>query len=391
MPRLTLRRLHGPGEDRGAVAPLVAILLASGVLLGITAWVVDLGMLYAERDQVLNAAGATALAAAEQCVRPGSTSCGSVDGQLQSLANANAADGRMSVDLLCGRMLGPNRLSGCPAPAGGAATNCLTTPPGNVSYAEVHTGTLTADGNRLLPPVVARGPGSHVAGCARVAFGPPQGSYAGLGMSECAFDALTGGINDPRRFLAPPPYRPSSTVEQVLATEVSPDPVVAGRPDDCDDLVYYQSDSDNCLVGARQDSLLGGWVDNAAHTTRLPDGCAELLRNKEFPAADDARPYLLMPIYSWYDKGAVRPDGYTDFRIYGIVAFRITGHKLSDADPAPDALSPRLPLDLFCGAGTTRASRCIRGYFVWANIIDGTMPAAGWTTNHGVATYKTVG
>ena len=46
MPRLS--RDH----DRGAVSPLVVILLATGVLLGMTALVVDVGRLYAEREEL---------------------------------------------------------------------------------------------------------------------------------------------------------------------------------------------------------------------------------------------------------------------------------------------------------------------------------------------------
>ena len=50
--RLDGRLGHRAGRDRGAVSMIVGVLLAGGVLLGMTALVVDIGQLYAEREEL---------------------------------------------------------------------------------------------------------------------------------------------------------------------------------------------------------------------------------------------------------------------------------------------------------------------------------------------------
>ena len=385
MPRLTFRYDGRAATDRGAVAPLVAVLLAAGVLLGMGAWVVDLGLAYAERGQVVNAAGAAALAAAEHCVQPGSRTCGQ-PGAVQAVADANAHDGQMSIDTLCGVDRLGDQLNRCAAASGGGAAQCLTAAPTGVSYVEVHAGTRTADGKSVLPPVFSQGAGPHVGGCARVAWGPPRGPYAGIGLSDCAFKATTDGIGDAAGFQAPPPKNiPDASVEHVIPLETPGGP----GDDTCDDVVYYAADG-NCRRQVDPNTQITGWVNPVAGGTP-PPGCAQLVRDKEVASYADPQPYLLMPIYSGYARDQVEADGKTTFRIVGIAAFRVTGDKLTADPPAGDVLDHSLSADDFCRAPATSATRCIRGYFVWAHIIDGRMPATGWTTNYGVAAYKTVG
>lgn len=59
------------------------------VLLGMTALVVDIGMLYAERAQLQNGADAAALAIAQDCA---ASRCGDYEATAKHLANANAND-----------------------------------------------------------------------------------------------------------------------------------------------------------------------------------------------------------------------------------------------------------------------------------------------------------
>lgn len=75
------------GED-GAVAVMVSLLMV--VLLGVTALVVDVGLVYAERAQLQNGADAAALAIAQDCA---AGSCGSPASTARALAGANALDG----------------------------------------------------------------------------------------------------------------------------------------------------------------------------------------------------------------------------------------------------------------------------------------------------------
>ena len=63
MRRLTVDR----APERGAIAMMVTVLLASGVLLGCAALSVDVGNLSAERRQLQNGADAAALSAAQDC------------------------------------------------------------------------------------------------------------------------------------------------------------------------------------------------------------------------------------------------------------------------------------------------------------------------------------
>ena len=59
-----MRRLTSHG-DRGAVAPLVAILMAGGVVLGMLTLSVDVGNIMWERRQLQNGADAASLALAK--------------------------------------------------------------------------------------------------------------------------------------------------------------------------------------------------------------------------------------------------------------------------------------------------------------------------------------
>ena len=62
------------GHDEGAVTMIVAVVLAGGVLLGMAALTVDVGLIHAERRELQNGADAGALAVAQQCaVGPGAT------------------------------------------------------------------------------------------------------------------------------------------------------------------------------------------------------------------------------------------------------------------------------------------------------------------------------
>jgi hypothetical protein len=81
-----MRRLTG-GDD-GAVAVVTAILMV--LLLGITAIVVDVGMIYAERFQLQNGADAAALAIAQDCAVG---KCANAAATATLLAGRNANDG----------------------------------------------------------------------------------------------------------------------------------------------------------------------------------------------------------------------------------------------------------------------------------------------------------
>jgi hypothetical protein len=86
MRRLTGRRLAD--QEHGAVAVMTALLMV--VLLGITAVVVDVGMVYFERSQLQNGADAAALAIAQQCA---AGTCPDLASEATKYARANSNDG----------------------------------------------------------------------------------------------------------------------------------------------------------------------------------------------------------------------------------------------------------------------------------------------------------
>lgn len=181
-----MRRLRQRGaDDSGAIAVLVAILLSSGLLLGMSALVIDVGLLADEREQLQSGADSAAWGVAQACISE-PADC-AAQGQLAaSLANANSRDERAGVTLdvctdLCD--LRPrDRISPCQDLAPGFAA----------SYAEVRTSTETADGATVLPPRVAQGliggqnTGTQVNACSQVAWGLPGTLQVfGLGISVC--------------------------------------------------------------------------------------------------------------------------------------------------------------------------------------------------------------
>jgi hypothetical protein len=386
VPGLTRLFRHGRG-DRGAVTSLVAVLLAGGVLLGMSAYAIDLGTLYAFRDQAINAANAAAMAAAQTCVRPGAT-CGQDDPTSYAAANIpgggvvlNSSTGSFPI---CGQELGRGRLDPCAKrPAG--PTQCIGSRDNSTSWVEVHATTRMGDGSTVFPPSFA---GSFVPGyrpdgigaCARVAWGPPAGPYAVLAMSLCAFRILTNDL-DPNYFRAP--YEaPQKSDEVAIALE----PQFTNPPDVCSDLVYLDSPRGDCLVDMNPKDEPFGSTNNPTDTAPLPPGCRNLLDRKEVPPnPNDPQPYLLMVVYDPFKITLV--DGRPQFNeLISIGAFQPTGDSLS-TDRSPKA--SWLTGETACAHGGEH--RCLRGYFISTNIIDGRFPARGWDHTLGIATFKTVG
>lgn len=197
---ITHRPARRDGGDRGAVATLVAVLLGSGALLGIGAMVVDVGQLYAEREELQNGADAAALAAAQEC-SAGRCAPGRLTTLAGSYAGKNAADG-LADAALCGYDAKARALSDCPAPATNLTRCAGDRPATGKNYVEVTTSTRSKT-NTLLPPTFAGAlmgkdyRGSTVAACARARWGGPAKLRAlGMGVSECAWRNLTKNGTD---------------------------------------------------------------------------------------------------------------------------------------------------------------------------------------------------
>jgi hypothetical protein len=387
VPRLTgpvARRLRG--HDRGGVMALVAILLSSGALLAATAYAVDIGTLYAERSQLLSGANSAAMAAAQECTRPGGV-CGST-AQVQPQLNGNAVDGKSDLDQLCGVDTFASSLGACSATTG--AAQCVAAPPSNTSYAEVHAGTKMPDNDTVYPPSFAGAAvpgytGTHVRACSRVAWGPPQGPYAPFALSKCQFDIITGGMATPGPKGFSDPYPTPSSAGSVVPIDFQE----WNDPPTCGGFAYLNHPPGTCATAVSYGGNLQGTVDNNNGSSLANgNGCTSLMSPSP-PSA--AQPYLLIPIYT--AVGPTNPgSGATTLNsIVGIAAFLITGRKLTNGVGSGSDWLTSPPNGQFCGPGTKPQSKCVRGYFVFVDIIDGSMPASGWHQTFGVSTFKTVG
>ncbi|WP_344075736.1 Tad domain-containing protein [Luedemannella helvata] len=180
----------------------VAILLASGTLLGFAALAVDVGALYVERQQLQSGADAAALAVGNACARR-RAACDTMNdpGVLplaQQFANANADDDHAQVLFVCGRD-SRNALPSCAGhPPPNNLTRCVGDRPSGSTewYVEVYVGTLRSGGQTVLPPVFSRSIGSNgasVGACARASWRTNSTGFLGFGISLCAYSWATNG------------------------------------------------------------------------------------------------------------------------------------------------------------------------------------------------------
>jgi hypothetical protein len=89
-------RIRHDDSERGVIAPLTAILMV--VLLGMTAFAVDVAMMYSEHAQLQNGADSSALAIAQACAKnTSSVDCTSAKSAATVLAGSNALDGVSNV------------------------------------------------------------------------------------------------------------------------------------------------------------------------------------------------------------------------------------------------------------------------------------------------------
>jgi Putative Flp pilus-assembly TadE/G-like len=185
MPRLTYRpRLLGRRDD-GGVASIVGILAATGVLLAMAALTVDVGQLYAEREDLQSGADASALAIALDCGRNRQAECQGAAATAQTYADRTARDGQADPTRVCG-----NDIRDWLPPCSSLnlernLTACIGARPTDVNYVEVYVRTerpVSTD-RYILPPSFAQTlvGGTSPAGvgaCARVAYGPPKHGIA---------------------------------------------------------------------------------------------------------------------------------------------------------------------------------------------------------------------
>lgn len=370
-----LRRLGG---DHGAVATIVAILVAGGVLLGTAALVVDVGQLYTQREQLQTEADAAAVAVAKSCATDPS-SCTDVNRAniAKTYADANS-DNNLSNFVICGSVPGVYDLSSCDSlPQANNLTSCVgTAPAAPQPYIEVHTATILANGSTLLPPTFAQTllggrnyHGTTVGACARATWGAPKYGMA-VTFSYCEFDDATDtGTN----FAPAPPYTaqnpvPAASFEIVLrlhdAQAPPADPNCPQGPPNWDrpgGFGYLKDPSDTCNT----DLLTAG------PTGVTQQDCIKVLQS--ITTSESVAQVVYIPIYS-----AVKGTGSNATYQYtnppgGMAAFVPTGYFLGTA-PGQHQASWLTGND-YSGSpyDCTGDARCIFGYFV-APLVPGPTP-----------------
>jgi Flp pilus assembly protein TadG len=329
-------------SDRGVAAVYVTLLLGSGVLLGMGALVVDIGNLYAEREQLRSGADAAALKVAQACAAAGPAGCAdSAAGLAARYADANAADNASDVPVICGRGGG---FGDCPPPTGTMA-DCVRAAPEAGNYVEVHTSTRLPDGTTALPPAFAQAVmngyrGATVTACARARWGTPSAARSSLAISACEWNRYTkkGAVY------------PDPPAEQVIDVRDGDEDAAAceggGPPNG---FAWLADRSGGCRT-----PVAAGGTYPAEPRSGLPAACEAVLTG----ARNSGRP-LLTPVYSAV-AGEGRRARYT---IVGFAAFVVTGWDLPDRSRAPSKLTGR--------SSCKDADACIYGYFTRATLPGG--------------------
>jgi len=354
-------------SERGAIAVLVTIVMSGGVLLGMGALTVDVGQIWAEREQLQSGANAAALAVAKGCALDPST-CASQATKAATYANTNAKDGATTVSTICGTGQGMTACSAEPTGLSG----CMGTVPSGVTYVEVRTATLETDGSTLLPPTFAKElagnsayQGTHVAACSRAGWGTAN-SATGIAVtiSACEWNNMTSG----------------GTVWQ------SPPPAVATA----DGVIYLHSTTGatTCPAGPSGWDAPGGfgWLDDAGNCTASVTSAGTVSGNTGTSASGTCQTVLsnartnvtvlAMPIYD----GIQGTGTNSTYHIVGVSEFVVTGYKL----PSLSAPSTVTGKDYCKGS-----DKCIYGYFTTGIIPVGS--SIGGSTNYGATAVSTIG
>lgn len=374
MPRLTGVLVPLRGRDRGAVAVIVSLLLAFGVLLGMAALAVDVGQLYAEREQLQSGADAVAVRVAKDCAT-GRSTCGKVAGldTAAGYADANANDSATNVAEICGYV--PYRFSQPCAPDAGNLTDCLPAPtplPAGQPWIQVRTSTLQSNGDTVLPPIFAQAvtgtTGTTVGACAKVTWTPAGGGAAlALTTSYCDWQAAT---SNGTVFASAPPDIPDGSLQRVIYLDTSTSVKCLSGP-----AGHYipggfgwLADSGGCQTAITADA----WVTSDTGASATAD-CVTMLAN-----AVANHPTV---VYVAVFDDAVLSGSNAQYHILGLAAFVITGYHLPSASAA-SWLTGTQPC--------TGSDRCVSGYYIRDLIPVGDVTGVG-PVDLGLDTIKTIG
>jgi hypothetical protein len=358
-------------NDRGAVAALVSILLAGGVLLGAAALVIDVGQIYVEREELQSGADAAAVGVARACAT-GQGGCDTVEAirdVAQRYANSNASDRISRVVEVCGRLA--DLLGDC-APPVGNLTDCIGgVPPAPTPYVEVRLGTELPDSRFVLPPTFSQTlsgnekfAGASVGACARATWRAGAPHILALTISACEFAQAT----DHGTSYAPaPPYppAPSPADEYVLGFGEGEEggcgsPVGDGFWREAGPAGFLDPVDASCGVHLSGDGQ--AWGDHLGPPTYLPPaGCLDALSQ-----ARATRAVVYLPVHDAIHAGVRDGVAATLFREVSVAPFVVTGFSFgTERNTRTSATSwLRTPPTIPCHAEENHASQCVSGVFV---------------------------
>ena len=366
------RRLSALRDDggRGAIAVIVAVLIGSGVLLGVAALVADVGQLYQNRAELQNGADAAALAVAKSCANgtcPASLPAASTIATPLAAANASKlTGGKANVTSVCGANGAVGVGSGTCSFA--AKSVCPPNPPAGANYVDVMTSTLLPNGSTVLPPVFAGAltgskSGSTVYACAQAEWGAPLSSTAiGFTISGCMWNMGTGVTdkngngNNPPTFAPPPPYNES-------------DPATRATLKPFDQVIYLKGEpkGDFCATLPNGAAAPGnfGWTSKS--------NCQVTITAGQYPGStgntggNDCEPLMQgywqnqtvldVPVYD--PNSVTGTGGNVGYKLLGFAPFVMTGFSLpGSAGNATDWVTGKAP----CNGGAW----CVSGFFTHA-------------------------
>lgn len=406
--------------ERGAVATIVAVLLAGGVLMGMAALSIDVGQITFERRQLQNGADSGSLAFADICASKASD-CDPTNATtlatLKGLLNGNAADNASQLDAsrsdslngLCGRATGGANVPNCASAATNASvTNLAECPPlpswlatgtgVNIPYVEAYSLTQSSGGGSILPArfsqLITGQAGTSVRACARAAWGIPS-THTGtvpITFSACEWKRDTNNGTDyvtPGPSGAWPGYGPGLSPWPDPAKEIT---IILHDPSDetadCSwngkdtsgGFGYLKSPTGTCSATVTSDNW--AQIDTG---NNVPTGCPDVLAGLRgtvvaLPVFDcliasQTQPVGPIPADANCDPTQRDTNGNnTWYHIAGWAQFYLTGYKLSGngSTVAPSLLTGSVP----CSGG----SRCISGWYVKGSL-DATaiVPPGGGT------------
>lgn len=316
MRRLRLRRGWGwglkrdwrrPGDERGAVAVVVALLMVP--LIGFAAISIDVAAMWSERQELQTGADAGALAVARDCARD---ACANTTDTAQTLAAANVSDEGVTA---------------------------------SVDASGVDQVSVTTSGVRqhLFAPVLGINSSTIVAH-SRAGWGSPDAGTAELplAISWCDFQAQTGGSLTSSL----PGARPLPTVGATAGTLLLSSVARAAAP----------TQPATTCVGPRGNPVPTGfgWLETGRGTCQATSSIAAggSSAGASLPGACSSADFqrlrsgsVMLPIF---DGHSGSPGGGA-YRVYGYAAFTITGYHFAG--------------QLDSGSPCAGSDSCISGFF----------------------------